>query len=105
MSVKSPGVTGGVVAGIGFTGYTDNSGAPGNTTINASRGRAAMASTATTCVVTNSVCKTTSGVFIQREATDTTAIQLGVAPANGSFTVTASAAAAATLVFDFVVFN
>lgn len=106
MSVKSLGqFLGGIVASLGFSGYVDNSGTPGNTTINAQHGRAAIAAAATTCVVTNNKCTATSAVLIQRLSTDTTAIQLAVTPGNGTFTVTASAAATAAVAFDFVVIN
>ena len=104
MSLKAPGLPG-TVAGIGFTGYVDNSGTPGNTTINATHGRAAMATAASTVVVTNSRCTATSAVLIQRLNNDTTAITLAVTPGAGTFTVTANAAATAAVNFDFVVFN
>jgi hypothetical protein len=106
VSLKAVGrFLGGVIANLGFSGYVDNSGTPGNTTINAAHGRAAIAAAASACVVTNSLCTATSAVLIQRAATDTTAVQLGVVPGAGTFTVTANAAATAAVVFDFVVVN
>lgn len=86
--------------------FTDNSGTPGNTTINTPRGRAAIAGAASACVVTNSSVLTTSSVLISLKGTDATAITARVsAQSAGSFTVTAIAAATGTTVFDFVVVN
>jgi hypothetical protein len=105
MSLKSAG-QGAALAGISTTGFVDNSGTPGNTTINASRGRAAIALGATACIVTCSACVgTNSAVFIQRRNTDTTAVQLQAVTAAGSFTVTANAATTAAVTFDFLVVN
>jgi hypothetical protein len=109
MSLKSSGgiPVGGTAAVSGFTvsGYTDNSGAPGNTTINAARGRAAIAATATACVVTNSKVTATSGVFVQLRSNDTVLTSVSVVTAAGSFTVTGNGAANAAVPFDFVVFS
>jgi hypothetical protein len=86
--------------------YTDNSGTPGNTTINTPSGRAAIAAAASACVVTNSSVLATSKVFISLKGTDATAITARVsAQSAGSFTVTAIAAATGTTVFDFMVVN
>lgn len=86
--------------------YTDNSGTPGNTTINTPRGRAAIAAAASAAVVTNASVLATSGVFISLKGTDATAVSARVsAQSAGSFTVTAVAAATATTVFDFLVVN
>lgn len=85
--------------------FTDNSGTPGNTTINTPRGRAAIAAVGTTCVVTNSSVLATSTVLITIKGTDATAISGRVsAQSAGSFTVLVPAATGTT-VFDFLVVN
>lgn len=106
--IKSPG-TGGLSTGAGGSvvlPYTDNSGTPGNTTINTPRGRAAIAAAGTACVVTNSSVTATSTVLISDKGTDSTATTMRVSSQGaGTFTVTAIAAATGNTVFDFVVFN
>lgn len=108
MAVRfNPGANG--VGGVGGSlaqPYTDNSGTPGNTTINTPRGRAAIAASATACVVTNSAVLATSGVFITLKSADTTLTTARVtAQSAGSFTVTGNAAATASSPFDFLVVN
>jgi hypothetical protein len=86
--------------------YTDNSGTPGNTTINTPSGRAAIAAAASACVVTNSSVLTTSKIFITLKSGDTTLTTARVtAQSAGSFTVTGNAAATAAAPFDFLVVN
>lgn len=86
--------------------FTDNSGTPGNTTINTPRGRAAIAAAATACVVTNSSVLATSTVLISDKGTDATATTMRVSSQGaGTFTVTAIAAATGNTVFDFLVVN
>jgi len=94
-------------AGGSFTvPYTDNSGTPGNTTINTPSGRAAIAASASACVVTNSSVLTTSKIFITLKSADTTLTSIRVtAQSAGSFTVTGNAAATAAAPFDFLVVN
>lgn len=90
---------------------TDSSGTPGNATINKPRGRSAIASAASACVITNSLCAATSGVFVQDESGDSTGVRLKVVPAAGSFTVTCMNAtgtptnATATLKFSWFLVN
>lgn len=108
MAVRfNPGTIG--VAGVGgsvIQPYTDNSGTPGNTTINTPRGRAAIAAAASAATVTNSSVLATSTVLISLKGTDATAITARVsAQSAGSFTVTAIASATGTTVFDFLVVN
>lgn len=108
MSVRfNPGPLGTPGAGGSLVqGYTDNSGTPGNTTINTPSGRAAVAAAASTCVVTNSSVTATSKVIVMNEGSDATATTLlHVVPAAGSFTVTYNAAATAATKFSFVVIN
>lgn len=102
----NPGANGvGGAGGSLVQGYSDNSGSPGNTTINTPRGRAAIAAAASTCVVTNSSVVATSSVFVTPRTNDSTGIPLLAVAAAGSFTVTAKAAATANLPFDFLVVN
>lgn len=108
MAVRfNPGPNGAAGAGGSLTQpFTDNSGTPGNTTINTPRGRAAIAAAATACVVTNSSVLATSGVFISLKGTDATATTARVSSQGaGTFTVTAIAAATGNTVFDFLVVN
>ncbi len=107
MSVKGYANT--AVAGSGGSlvmPYTDNSGSPGNTTINTPSGRAAIAASASACVVTNSSVVATSKIFVTLKSADATAISVRVtAQSAGSFTVTANAAATSNAPFDFLVVN
>jgi hypothetical protein len=84
---------------FGELGLTDKSSTPGNATVNAIRGRAAIAPGASTCVITNNLVKPTSGA-----GSGSTTIVRAVASA-GSFAVFASGVAALALPFDFLVFN
>ena len=106
--IKSLGVgslTGGAGGSLHLS-FTDTSGTPGATaTINTPRGRFAFAATNTAVTVTCSACATTSTVLVSLGSLDTGATSVRVTPGNGSFVVTAIAAAAATTVCDFVVFN
>jgi hypothetical protein len=86
--------------------YTNNSGSPGNTTINTPSGRAAIAIGATTCVVTNSTVTASSKVLVDLETTDTGVLYIRATPAAGSFTVTGGpAVAAVACTFSFLVVN
>jgi hypothetical protein len=87
---------------IGYP-YTNNSGTPGNTTINQPSGRFAIAAAAAACTVTNSTVKATSIVNVNKETNDTTLLYFKVVPAAGSFTVTGNANATAAVTFSFVV--
>ena len=85
---------------------TDNSGTPGNTTINTVRGRAAFAAAGSTVTVTSTLVTAASSIFVSLETTDATLLYLLTAiPAAGSFVVTGNAAATATTKFSFIVFN
>lgn len=85
----------------------DTSGTPGNATINAITGRAAVAAAGTAVTITNSKVTANSEIFIQlRGARDTTLTELRIsAQSAGSFTVTGDAAATAAVVFSFLVMN
>jgi hypothetical protein len=88
-------------------GYTDNSGTPGNTTINTPSGRAAFGTGTSACTVTCAACTATSKVLVELEGpADTTLTSiLFVTPAAGSFVVTGNAASTANPKFRFVVVN
>lgn len=71
--------------------YTNSSATPGNVTNNSPSGRAAIASGAASCVVTNSLVTATSKIFVQSESNDLNVASIYVsAVAAGSFTVSAS---------------
>jgi hypothetical protein len=91
--------------------YTDNSASPGATTISKASGRAAIASGASSVVVTNTLVSSSSKVLLQLESSAAGIANLVCVPGAGSFTVTSvngSGAATATTAnckFSFVVFN
>jgi hypothetical protein len=109
VSLKSPGNGGAITQGTGGSihlGYTDNSGTPGaTTTINTPRGRFAFAITNTAVTVTCSACAATSTVLVSLGSADTGITSVRTTPGAGSFVVTGIAAAAGTVVCDFVVVN
>ena len=108
MAVRfNPGILQSGSGGSLVQGYTDNSGTPGNTTINTPSGRAAIAGSASTCVVTNSSVVATSKVYVTLETVaDATLLYIrGLVTAAGSFTVTGNAAATGTCKFSFIVVN
>lgn len=88
------------------TAYVDKSGTPGAATINSARGRAAIAASASSVVITNNRVTTQSIVLVHLDATSAdgtlTSIQR-VSVANGSFTVYGNAAATAATPFRFSV--
>jgi hypothetical protein len=108
MTVKSPG-GGGVSTGSQGSivlAYTDNSGTPGNTTINTPSGRAAIAAAGTACTVTSSCTTATSKVHVCLESADATLTFIKqVVPGAGSFVVTGNAGATGNCKFSFLVFN
>ena len=81
---------------------TDTSGTPGNATVNKPNGIAAIASGATTCVITNSTATATSRILLTWYS-DSGAARSWVVRASGSFTVTLSSAAAADTAFGWSV--
>lgn len=83
------------------TTITDTSASPGAATINAGKGRAALANAATSVVITNSLIDLNSVVLIEWE--DDPGQRHRVAISSGSFTVTLAAAAAANVKFRFYV--
>ncbi len=84
-------------------GYTDSTASPGNATINKPAGKSAVASGATSVVITNSVVAATDIVHITPMDIDTAIAKWKYATAAGSFTVTVDAAAAADWKFSWQV--
>lgn len=80
-------------------------GATGAQTIHKPSGTVNFAAAATTLVVTNSFCTTTSIVLASIRTNDTTAIIKNVIPAAGSFTIRLNAAATAETSVGFLVIN
>lgn len=108
MAVRfNPGALGTPGAGGSLAqGYTNNSGTPGNTTINTPSGRAAIAAAASACVVTSSIVTAASKVFCNLESSDATLLYINnVIPGAGSFTVTGVASATGNCTFSFIVVN
>lgn len=92
--------------GILFSDFVDDSASPGNRTVNANRGKNAIAAGASTCVVTNNRVTTTRQVLCSLEANDATALYIrSVVPSGTGFTITVSANAAANLIFSWVVLD
>lgn len=83
---------------------TDSTGTPGAATINKPTGKSAIASAATSVVITNSLCAAASRVMVTWHG-DHGAARWWVTPAAGSFTVTLSAAASANTSFSWEVSN
>lgn len=88
------------------TSFTDASGTPGNATVNATRGKVAIAAAASSVVVTNSKVNANSQILVTLEGADATLLYIkSVVPAAGSFTVTGNAAATAATSLKFTVVN
>ncbi len=86
--------------------YTDNSGSPGNTTINMPSGRAAVLSGVGGIQVTNSTVTSTSGVIITPMSSFTLDCQGWFVTTNsGNFTVTCPAGNTNDWLFQFYVYN
>lgn len=80
-------------------------GTTGAQTINKPSGSVNFAAGATSIVVTNSLCLTTSEVLLQVQGGDATATTARVSIGAGSFTITLNAAATAETRVSFFVFN
>ena len=80
-------------------------GTTGAQTINNSMGRVNFAAAATTLVVTNSLCSTTSIIMCSIGTVDATMKSVVVAANAGSFTITANAAATAETRVNFLLLN
>ena len=87
--------------------YTDTTSVPGAATINKPAGRVKLAAGQTTLIVTSSYAFLTSliNLTVEGAAFDATATRFQVTPANGSFTITANAAATAAITLAFDILN
>lgn len=101
-------------AGIGMAGdfrtdssdqSTVNGGFGGSATIDKPSGRFALAQGDTTVTITNVLVTAATKVFWNKLQNDATAVDFKVVAGTGSFVVTASAAAALKIVFDFFLVN
>jgi hypothetical protein len=88
-----------VTSNSGLKAYsTDNTGTPGAATINKPAGRVAIAATASSVTVTNSLVSATSIVLATLQTTDGTLTSIkSVVPGAGSFVITGNAAATAAV--------
>jgi hypothetical protein len=104
-----PFTSGGVITtanGILFSDFVDDSANAGNRTVNANRGKNAIAAGAATCVITCNKVTATRQVLCSLEANDATALYIrSVVPSGTGFTITVNAAATANLVFSWVVMD
>lgn len=92
------------MSGLVNSASTDSSGSPGAATISKPGGRSAIASGATSVVITNTLVAATSHVFIAPQGRDATCLVPIAVPAAGSFTVsTTGAACTGNLIFDWFV--
>lgn len=80
-------------------------GTTGAQTINKPSGTVNFAAAATSLVVTNSLCTTSSIVFATIRTNDATAVIKNVVPAAGSFTINLNAAATAETSVGFLIVN
>lgn len=80
-------------------------GTTGAQTINKPSGTVNFAAAATSLVVTNSLCTTSSIVFATVRTNDTTALIKNVVPSAGSFTINLNAAATAETSVGFLIIN
>ena len=86
--------------------FQDLSGTPGNATINADRGKVAIAAGQSTVNVTNSIVTAQSVILATQVGTDATMNNIvAVVPGAGSFTITANAAATGNVPVGFLVIN
>jgi len=90
---------------IAFLATNTAGGTTGAQTINRPSGTVNFAAAATTLVVTNSLCTTSSLVFAEVRTNDTTAYIKNVIPGSGSFTITLGAAATAETSVGFFIIN
>lgn len=103
-----PSTTGTILVGNGAQAYDSTvtaGGTTGNQTINKPSGTVNFAAAATTLTVTNSLCSTSSLVFVEVRTNDTTATIKNVVPGAGSFVITLAAAATAETSVGFFIIN
>lgn len=106
--ITLPQTTGTMIVSAGKQTYDATNTAAGTTgaqTINKPSGTVNFAAAATSLVVTNSLCTTSSIVFATIRTNDATATIKNVVPAAGSFTITLGAAATAETSVGFFIIN
>lgn len=91
--------------GLTVDGTNTAAGTTGAQTINKMSGSVNFAAAATTLVVTNSLCTTTSKIFCTILTNDTTALIKNVIPASGSFTIRLNVAPTAETRVGFWIIN
>ena len=82
-----------------------NAGSTGAQTINKASGRVQFAAAATSLVVTNSLCTTSSLIIATVGSNDTTMKSVQAVAGSGSFTLYANAAATATTLVSWLIIN
>lgn len=87
-----------------FMSTTDNSGTPGNTTINTIKGRAAVANGAAAVTVTNSSATAASTCAATAETNDATCGVKNCVPGAGTLTINMTAACTAATNVGFILF-
>lgn len=90
---------------ISYLATNTAAGTTGAQTINKPSGTVNFAAAATTLVVTNTLCTTSSIVFAVIRTADSTATIKNVVPASGSFTITLGAASTAETSVGFLIIN
>ena len=97
--------------GLSLTGtlrvsMTDSSGTPGAATINKVAGKVAIAASASSVTVTNSLVTASSIVLAQLQTIDGTLLYIkAVVPTSGAFTITGNATATGAVTVAFLVIN
>lgn len=84
---------------------TDSSGTPGAATISTPRGRCSIAAAGTTVTITSTIVTAASTVLCVVSSNDATATLKNCVPGAGSFVITLTAGATATVNIDFIVIN
>lgn len=82
-----------------------NTGTPSPVNVNHLYGTVSMAVGTSTVVVNCPLIRAGAKVFVQRQATDTTAVQIAANITVGSFTITANANATAAFNIEYMVIN
>lgn len=94
-----------VQQGLYLSTYVDDSANAGSRTVNALRGRSAIANGATAATITNSYCRATSTVILMPIDMNALVTAFKVVPGAGSFVVTVTADPQADWKFSWVVLS
>lgn len=92
-----------VQQGLYLNNYVDDSATAGNRTVDALRGRSAIANGATAATITNAYCRATSTVVVMPIDLNILVPSFKVVPGAGSFVVTVPADPGADWKFSWVV--